>query len=99
MYITDLRHFLDDSGAISVPEGYAGAMAQFQADLVANASDATEHPLAAPRCFKCKSGTVKADLAPDAAILWTCPKCGAEDRISHWRGSLWDLRHRPIPRG
>ena len=98
MYITDFRHFLDESGAIGPAKGPARVMAQFQADVVANASNATGQPPTAPRCFKCRKSTVKAGLARDSAIVWTCPSCGAEGRISNWQGSLWDLRDRPVPR-
>jgi ribosomal protein L37AE/L43A len=98
MYITDLRHFLDQNGAISPVRGPAKAMAQFQADVVAHASDVTQQPLVAPNCIKCRKAVVVADLARDEAVVWSCPKCGAEGRISNWQGSLWDLRDRPRPK-
>jgi hypothetical protein len=99
MYITDLTHFLDNSGAIGPVKGPARAMAQFHVDVVAHASDATENPPPAPRCFKCKKGAVEARRAPDGAILWVCPLCRTEGRISNWQGSLWDLRDRPSAPG
>ena len=95
MYITDLRHFLDKTGAIGPTKGPAKAMAQFHADVVAHASDATGQPPAAPRCFKCKKHGVEASLAEDQAIVWGCPQCHTEGRISNWQGTLWDLRDRP----
>ena len=99
MYITDLTHFLDNSGAIDPVKGPARAMAQFHVDMVAHASDATENPLPAPRCFKCKKGEVEGDRADDGAIMWVCPLCLTEGRISNWQGSLWDLRDRPSAPG
>ena len=95
MYITDLTHFLDAAGAIGPVKGPARAMAQFHVEVVAHASDATENPPSAPRCFKCKKGAVEADRVHDGAILWVCPLCRTEGRISNWQGSLWDLRDRP----
>ena len=95
MYITDLTHFLDESGAIAPVKGPARAMAQFLVDVVAQASDATSGSLPAPRCFKCKKGAVDAERAHDDAIVWVCPKCRTEGRISNWQGCLWDLRERP----
>ena len=92
MYITDLTHFLDNSGAIGPVKGPARAMAQFHVDATAN-------PLPAPRCFRCKKGAVEADQAHDGAIVWVCPLCGTEGRISNWQGSLWDLRDRPSAPG
>ena len=99
MYITDLTHFLDESGAIGPVKGPARTMAQFHVEVVAHASDATGHALAAPRCFKCKKSAVEAARAQDDAIVWACPACGTEGRISNWHGSLWDLRDRPPSRG
>jgi len=95
MYISDLKHFLDERGAIGPVKGPALAMAQFQADVVAHASHITGQAPAAPTCFKCKKDTVAANLARDEAIVWSCPSCSAEGRISNWQGSLWDLRTRP----
>lgn len=99
MYITDLTHFLDNSGAIGPVKGPARAMAQFHVDVVAHASDVTEHALAAPRCFKCKKSAVEATRAHDDAIVWACPACRTEGRISNWQGTLWDLRDRLPSRG
>ena len=95
MYITDLRHLLDESGAIGPAKGAARTMAQFLADVVAAASSTTGPPPAAPKCFKCKKSVVDAGMARDSALVWTCRGCGAEGRISNWQGSLWDLRDRP----
>ena len=99
MYITDFRHILDESGAIGPAKGPARGMAQFQADVVANVSNATgQQAPTAPRCFRCRKNTVNACLARDSAIVWTCPSCGVEGRISNWQGSMWDLRDRQVPR-
>ena len=95
MYITDLTHFLDASGAIGPVKGPARAMAQFHVDAVAHASDSTSQALPAPKCFKCKKGAIEAVVAQDKAIVWLCPMCRIEGRISNWQGSLWDLCDRP----
>ena len=99
MYITDLTHFLDKSGAIGPVNGPARTMAQFHVDAVAHASDSMSEALPAPKCFKCKKGVVEAVLAQDNAVVWICPKCRIEGRISNWQGSLWDLRNRPPTAG
>ena len=99
MYITDLTHFLDESGVIGPIKGPEHAMAQFVVDVVAHASDATSDAFAALRCFKCKKNAVGATRTPDDAIVWACPACRTEGRISNWQGSLWDLRDRPPNRG
>jgi hypothetical protein len=95
MYVTDLRHFLEPSGAIGPSKGAARAMAQFLTDLVAHVSNAVGEAPAAPKCFRCKKAQVEASLARDDAIVWTCPKCRIEGRTSNWQGTLWDLRDRP----
>ena len=95
MYITDLTHFLDESGAIGPIKGPARAMAQFHVDVVADASDGASQAFPAPKCFKCKKGVVEAVRALDDAIVWVCPTCHFEGRISNWQGSLWDLRNHP----
>jgi hypothetical protein len=95
MYVSDLTHFLDKSGAIGPVKGPALAMAQFHVDVVAHASDATSNARPAPRCFKCKKGAIEAVRAHDDAIVWICPMCRTEGRISNWQGSLWDLLDRP----
>ena len=99
MYITDLTHFLDRSGTIGPVKGAARTMAEFHVDAVAHATDSTSEPLPAPKCFKCKKGVVEAVLAQDNAVLWICPRCHIEGRISNWQGSLWDLRNRPPTSG
>lgn len=99
MYVSDLTHFLDRSGAIGPVKGPALAMAKFHVDVVAHASDATSNAPPAPRCFKCKKGAVEAVGAHDDAIVWVCPVCHTEGRISNWQGSLWDLRDRPSTAG
>ena len=88
MYITDLTHFLDKSGAIGPVKGSARTMAQFHVDAVAHASDSKSETFPAPKCFKCKKGVVEAVLAQDKAVVWVCPKCHIVGRISNWQGSL-----------
>lgn len=99
MHITDLTHFLDASGGLAPVKGPARTLAQFLVDVVAHVSDGSGDGPAAPKCFKCKKCTVTAALAMDQAVVWTCPACGAEGRISNWQGTLWDLTARPNPQG
>lgn len=87
MYITDLRHFLDPSGAIGPAKGPARVLAQFQAEVVAHASNAGAQASAAPRCFKCRKSKAEAAVARDSAIVWNCPK---RDVASPRRLLPWD---------
>lgn len=95
MYISDARHFLDDKGALAPLRGPAKAMAEFDSGVIAYATDFDDVGVMLPRCFKCKRGTVWAELAQDDAIVWHCPCCQTEGRISNWQGTLWDLSDRP----
>lgn len=99
MYITDARHFLDDKGAIAPLRGPAKAMAEFHAEVIAYATDFEESGVAAPTCIKCRKSPTEAIITPDEAIVWSCIRCSAEGRISHWQGTLWDLSVRPDPHG
>lgn len=95
MYITDARHFLDEKGAIAPRRGPAKRLADFHAGLIAHATGFDDTGIAAPTCFKCKKTAVQSAIAQDDAILWSCPHCSAEGRVSNWRGTLWDLSERP----
>jgi len=95
MYIADARHFLADKGAMAPLRGPAKAMADFHAAVIAYATDFDDVGVTLPRRFKCKKGTVEAALVQDDAIVWHCPRCQAEGRISNWQGTLWDLSERP----
>ena len=95
MYITDARHFLDEKGAIAPLRGAAKAMAEFHAAVISYATDYEDSGVAAPTCFKCKKDVVRVNRALDDAIVWSCPRCAAEGRISNWQGTLWDLGDRP----
>jgi hypothetical protein len=91
MYIIDLKHFLDASGAIAPVKGPALKMAKFVTDVTAAASGQSAGVAAAPTCFNCKKEAVDSSVAPDEAILWFCPRCQTDGRISNWQGTLWDL--------
>jgi len=102
MYISDLTHFLDRSGAIGPVKGPARAMAQFHVDVVAHASDATSNALPAPRCFKCKKGAVEAIRAHDDAIVWVCRGAALRAAFRTGRGASGTcatVRRPPVDQG
>jgi hypothetical protein len=70
-------------------------LADFHAEVIAYATDFDDAGVTLPRCFKRKKGTVEAALAQDDAIVWHCPPCQAEGRISNWQGTPWNLSERP----
>ena len=95
MYVVDLNHFLNDRGAIAPDKGPARRMADFLTTVVADASN-FERPDDAqgPLCFKCRKRdrrAVDTGITDDDVVVWHCPACGTEGRISNWQGSFWDL--------
>ncbi len=95
MYVMDLTHFLDSKGAIAPERGPGRKLADFLTAVVAHASN-FERPadVPGPICFKCRkrdqrivdTGITEADV-----IVWHCPACDTEGRISNWQGTFWDL--------
>jgi hypothetical protein len=99
MHISDLTHVLDAAGGLAPVKGPARTLAQFLVDVVAHATAGSDGESSAPLCFKCRKSAVTATRAMDQAIVWACPACGAEGRISKWQGTLWDLSGRPKAQG
>jgi hypothetical protein len=95
MYVIDLTHYLDSKGAIAPERGPARKMADFLTAVVAHGSD-FDRPdsTPGPACFKCRKRDdrrVQTGMTEDDTIVWHCPACGTEGRISNWQGSFWDL--------
>jgi len=36
---------------------------------------------------------VDTGMTDDDTVVWHCPACGTEGRISNWLGTFWDLSH------
>jgi hypothetical protein len=95
MYVIDLTHLLDAKGAIAPQQGPARKMAEFVTAVIAHASDFDRPDHApGPVCFKCRKRdrpAVDTGITEDGIVVWRCPACGTEGRISNWEGSFWDL--------
>lgn len=93
-YVTDLRHFLDESGEIvmKMPEE-ARQMASFLALVVDEASHNLS-PEAEELGIRCRStgctGQILAFADADEEIIWFCPNCGHNGVIRNWRRTKWD---------
>ena len=70
---------------------WSGRLAEFCAGLIAYATDFDSLGVPAPTCFRCRKSEVAAVIDEEDAVLWWCPRCATEGRISHWQGTLWDL--------
>jgi hypothetical protein len=94
MYVIDLRHYLNDKGAIARVKGPARKMTEFVTAVVSAMTDLLEK-VPGPSCIKCRNASVRSGMARDGAVVWICPKCHTEGRISYWEGSFWDHDDHP----
>ncbi len=104
-WITDLQHFLDESGSIAVISGparklaehFTGIVAELSADL-ADIEGFKKIPCRRkPERKPCK-GIIESWIDPETGeICWTCPECGDNGYIKNWEDTLWDLSNE-LPR-
>lgn len=97
MYISNMTHFLDESGNIpkEMPK-QARELASFLALVVDATTKTMPSTLTSTgiRCFKkgCH-GLVKSSMRlATNEINWYCPDCEEEGLISEWQGTKWDNR-------
>jgi hypothetical protein len=95
MYVIDASHYLDSKGTIAAERGATRKMADFVMSVIAHASD-FDRPgdTPGPACFKCPKRDVRpveTDISDDDVVVWHCPACGMQGRISNWQGTFWDL--------
>jgi hypothetical protein len=93
-YITDITHYLDETGELAKMPGPARKLASFLVLLI----DATSQ--AGPvRNFdtniRCRmdacGGSVRTFLTSlDEEISWHCPDCGHNGVIRNWQGTKWN---------
>jgi len=74
-------------------------MASFLTAVVVHASD-FDRPadVPGPICFKCRKRdqrVVDIATAESGLIVSRRLTCGTEGQISKWRGTFWDLSHKP----
>jgi hypothetical protein len=97
MYISQMPHFLDESGNIpkQMPKE-ARELASFFALVVDTTTKTMPSILTKTdiRCFqKGCHGMVKSAMSPDGKeIHWYCPECENEGVISDWQKTKWDNR-------
>ena len=95
MYISNITHFLDETGNIptQMPKE-ARELASFLALVIDESTKKIPSTLSPTdiRCFeKGCDGNIKSEIAhPKDEIHWLCSKCHNEGRISDWQGTKWD---------
>ena len=97
-WVTDLRHFLDDTGGFprELP-GPARKLAEYFASIVAAASEPQVAGRNAPT-IRCRrrpgnrrcTGNIRYRIQADTRVVWACPSCGDNGLIAHWQGTAWD---------
>ena len=95
MYITNLTHFLDETGKIPIQmPKEARELASFFALVVDTTTKKNPTTLTSTdiRCFNNGCfGLIKTAIRSDnEEIHWYCPECENEGVISEWQGSNWD---------
>jgi hypothetical protein len=96
-WITDMRHFLGDDGKLPNMPGPALELALFQGAIVSwvtspaglDSSRTNVVSRRRPRRGRCATD-IEAVLDEQGGILWHCPSCGDNGRISGWHGTPWD---------
>ena len=93
-YITDIRHFLDDSCELANMPPEARSLASFLVLIVDNATESCSGFFQDTQ-IRCRSqgchGTILAMLDfKTEEILWQCPLCGHHGLISNWQNTKWD---------
>ncbi len=95
MYISQMPHFLDESGNIpkQLPK-QVRELASFMALVVDTSTKTLSSTLTSTeiRCFnKGCHGLIKTALMPkNVEIHWYCPDCENEGVISEWQKTKWD---------
>jgi hypothetical protein len=98
-WVTDLTHFLDETGEIVSEPAQAKALAEYFVAIVFMASfPDPEYPVEykvtcrrRPHRKPCLEEIVGFIDPETDGIVWKCPKCHDCGLISNWRGSMWDL--------
>ena len=93
-YVTDITHYLDETGELAEMPGPARKLASFLVLLIDAASQVG--PVSdfdtkiRCRTDACK-GSIRTSLASiNEEIVWHCPDCGHNGVIRNWQGTKWD---------
>ena len=97
-WITNIEHFLDENGDIEPIEGPARKIAEYFTEIISSATSSGMDGSIKCRCRRrpdhkrCK-GIIETsiDIATHE-IVWQCPVCFDNGKISNWEFTYWDLR-------
>ena len=91
MFIVDLRHYLDDKGAIGPRSGPGLDMANFMTGVVACGTNLNASCARPPPCIECTSAGVRVVMDESSRVYWQCCACDEDGVISNWQDTLWDM--------
>jgi len=102
-YVTDLRHYLDDSEDLADLPGPALNLAMTLTSIVAWATDHEPEDILPtnvwcwrrPARKRCRGELIAELQRGSSEIFWHCPMCGVNGVIRGWEHSLWDRRPTP----
>jgi hypothetical protein len=93
-YSIHLPHLLDEKGSLASLSGRGLRLALYWTEIVAQASNYDE-----PTTMRCRRRpgrrpckgllTIFFDVDTND-VLWFCPACDDQGRISGWEGTFWD---------
>jgi hypothetical protein len=97
-YVTDVTHYLDETGELADMPAPARNLASFLMLLI----DETTQAMRADdygtriRCRKAAcTGSIRTSLTSvDGEIFWHCPDCGHHGVIRNWQGTKWNQARR-----
>lgn len=93
-YVTDITHYLDETGELAKMPGPARKLASFLVlliDAITQAFPAVDYDTN----IRCRTdgctGSIRASLSSmDDEISWYCPECGLNGVIRNWQGTKWN---------
>jgi hypothetical protein len=94
-YVTDITHYLDETGEVAQMPGPARKLASFLTLLIEAATDAD--PAGEHDCgIRCRAtacrGTIRTSLPPGHdEISWHCQVCGHNGVIRNWTNTKWNM--------
>jgi hypothetical protein len=93
-YVTDIQHFLDNSGELAIQPVPARKLPCFLTLIIDSVSQSISEEMHDTR-IRCRAkgcrGTIQAMLnTRTEPIIWRCPVCDQRGSISNWQRTKWD---------
>ena len=97
-YVTDIAHYLDETGELADMPGPARKLASFLVlliDATSQVCPVEDHDTRIRCRTDACSGSIRTSLSSlDQEISWHCPDCGHNGVIRRWQGTKWNQAER-----